>query len=95
MTSPTLDQLIREMADRGQITHISLVPSQTGKKWRGSFTPASYAGGISFAEDADPVKALIMALDIAKLRKRKPIDVPLIDQPIVDIKQEEDISDIL
>lgn len=68
-----LEETIRDLAKRGELTHISLTPSQNGKKWRALFAPASVFGN-SFAEDADPVKAIMLACDTAKIRKRKPFN---------------------
>lgn len=68
-TTPNLEDTIRSLASRGEISHISLVPSQDGKKWRGSFAMCSKFG-ISFAEDADPIKALSLACTTAKMRSR-------------------------
>jgi hypothetical protein len=75
MTTPTLEDTIRDLAKRGEISHISLTPSQNGKLWRGSFTMCSHFG-VSFAEDADPVQALMLAFTSAKLKKpRTKIDL--------------------
>jgi len=68
MTTQTLEDLLRDLAKRGEISHISLTPSQNGKLWRGSFTMCSHFG-VSLAEDADPVQALMLALTSAKLKK--------------------------
>lgn len=65
----TLEDTLRDLAKRGEITHISLTPS--GKGWRASFSPSSITGA-SFGEDRDPVNALLLALASAKLRKRLP-----------------------
>lgn len=67
---PSLEETIREIAARGDMSHISLVPSQKGNLWRASFTPCSVFG-ISFAEDADPVKALQLAMTSTKLKSRR------------------------
>lgn len=64
----TVDDVLRDLAKRGEISHISLVPSQNGKLWRASFAMCSVFG-ISFAEDADPAKAIILACTSAKLKK--------------------------
>jgi hypothetical protein len=63
-----LEEVLRDLAKRGEISHISLVPSQNGKLWRASFAMCSHFG-ISFAEDADPAKAIILACTSAKLKK--------------------------
>ena len=68
MTTPTLEDTIRSLAARGEISHISLTPSQGGRMWRASFTMCSHFG-VSFAEDKDPVEALMLAFTSAKLKK--------------------------
>ncbi len=71
MQTQNLEETIRDLAKRGELTHISLTPSQGGKKWRALFAPASTFGN-SFAEDVDPVKAIQLACTSAKIRKHKP-----------------------
>lgn len=66
-----LEAKIHELAQRGEISHISLSPSQDGKMWRGSYAMCSKFG-VSFAEDADPVKALLLSMTTAKLKPRAP-----------------------
>lgn len=77
--SKNLEDVIRELAARGEISHFSLVPSQKGKLWRGTFAMCSKFG-VSFAEDVDPVVALTMALTTAKM---KPARTPIRDQDLV------------
>lgn len=73
-TTPDLETVIRDLAARGELNHISLTPSQNGKLWRGSFAPSSVFG-ISYAEDADPVMALIRACSVkTKTRTHIKID---------------------
>jgi hypothetical protein len=67
----TLEEVLRDLAKRGEISHISLTPSQDGKLWRASFTMCSKFGA-SFAEDADPARAIILACTTAKLKPRTP-----------------------
>ena len=67
----TLDQTIRDLAARGEISDISLSMNATHTKWRACFVPCSVFGQ-SFAEDEDPVKALLLALSSAKLASKKP-----------------------
>lgn len=64
-----LENKIRELAARGEISDIGLSRNGTNTKWRASFVPCS-TFGISYAEDDDPVKALILAFG-AKLKSRK------------------------
>jgi hypothetical protein len=70
MTDKNLEEIIHDLAARGELTHLSVVPSQNGRKWRASFAMASKYG-ISFAEDADPVRALILACTTAKMKARR------------------------
>lgn len=67
----SLEDTIRDLAARGEISHISLVPSQNGKLFRASFAPCSVFG-VVFAEDVDPVKALVKACTEAKIKRRAP-----------------------
>jgi hypothetical protein len=64
-----LEDVLRDLAKRGEISHISLVPSQNGKLWRASFAMSSRFG-VSFGEDADPAKAIILACTSAKMKPR-------------------------
>jgi hypothetical protein len=66
----TLEELIRDMAQRGELTHLSLSP--VGKEWAASFCAASPIGGYTFILDADPATALVRAIQETKLRKRRP-----------------------
>lgn len=68
MATPSLEDTIRDLAKRGEISHISLVPSQGGRMWRASFAMCSM-WGVSHAEDADPVRAIMVALTTAKMKK--------------------------
>lgn len=69
MTTINLEAVLRDLAARGELSHISLTPSQNGKMWRGSFTMCSKFG-VSFGEDADPAQALILACTTAKMKPR-------------------------
>ena len=69
MTQQTVDAVLRDLAARGELNHVSLMPSQDGKMWRASFAMCSKFG-ISFAEDADPAQAIILACTTAKLKPR-------------------------
>lgn len=71
MSNSALEDAIRNLAARGEISHISLTPSQGGKKWRGSYAMCS-TFGVSFAEDEDPIKALTLAMTTARLKSRAP-----------------------
>lgn len=65
----TLEELIRDMAQRGELTHLSLSPYE--KQWAVSFCAASPIGGYTFILDMDPVEALCRAISETKLRKQR------------------------
>lgn len=102
MTTPTVDDVLRDLAKRGELNHISLASGQGGKTFRASFAMSSKFG-VSYAEDADPVKAIIIACTTAKMKPRKEgkVDgrlkenVDSIPQPIVDVKTAEQEADEL
>jgi hypothetical protein len=87
-----LSATLRAAAASGNLTHVSLVPTQNGKMFRGTFAPAKKFG-VRFAEHADPVAALLLAMkqDVkqpkgkAKLSDRHPGVLP---QPDVDVVEE-------
>lgn len=88
--TPNLEEAIRGLATRGEISHISLTRNSANTKWRGSFTMCSKFG-VSFSEDADPVKALMLALTTAKMKparvpKRDDHQVETIPQDTVDVE---------
>lgn len=78
MTTPmTLEDRIRDLAERGELNHISITGG--GKMFTASFAPCS-TFGITHSGDPDPIKALLGALDNTKLKRRstanmKPGDV--------------------
>lgn len=98
-TTPSLEDTLRHLASRGEISHISLAPSQKGKLWRASFAMCSKFG-VSYAEDADPATAIILACNTAKLKRRAPIKVDgklveaseSIPQEIVEVEPESYVS---
>jgi hypothetical protein len=63
----TLEDTIRSLAARGEISHISLTPKGAG--WRATFAPCS-TFGVAFAEDADPCRAIQLACDAPRLKRR-------------------------
>lgn len=67
-----LETKIRELATRGELTHLSIVPvagkGPNGVVWSASYSPASKWGS-GFGRDADPVKAMMMAFDDVRLPK--------------------------
>lgn len=75
---PDLDQTIRDLAARGEISHISLTARHEGTKqigWHASFSPAG-TYGVTTAEGSDPIEVLIAALTSAKLKRRSPPHKP-------------------
>lgn len=60
----TLEDRIRELAKKGELTHLSLIPRATkeGIKFSASYCPAK-KWGHSYGEDADPVEALRKAMN--------------------------------
>jgi hypothetical protein len=74
--SLSLEEAIRDLAKRGEITHLSL-HSKHGPGptvWAASFSPATSMGN-SYAESRDPVEALLEAFEGIKLRRRAPAKV--------------------
>jgi hypothetical protein len=68
MTTKTLEEVLRDLAKRGELSHISLAQSQSSKMWRASFAMCSRFG-VSYAEDEQPDRALLLALTTANLKK--------------------------
>ncbi len=68
-----LEELIRDMAERGELTHLSISPVHNGKKvtWAVSFCAASPINGYTFILDDDPVDAMMRAITETKLKKRR------------------------
>lgn len=62
----TLEDKIRDAAKRGELTHLSVIPTRRG--WSASYAPAT-KWSHSIETRADPVEALIAAIDGFKLRK--------------------------
>ena len=83
--TPTLEQTILALAARGEISDLGLSRNSSNTKWRAHFTPTSVFGA-SFAEDEDPIKALILAMGNIKL-KSKPTTVEVIPQSLVEIEK--------
>lgn len=66
-----LEDMIRDLAKRGELSHVSVALNGSGTQWRASFAPCSVFG-VTFAEDKDPVKALTLAMEGTKLKRRAP-----------------------
>jgi hypothetical protein len=69
-TTPTLEDTLRDLAKRGELSHVSIASSQNGKMFRASFAMCSYFG-VSYAEDADPAKAMLLACTTAKMKRHR------------------------
>ncbi len=63
-----LERLIRDMVEKGELTHLSLSPYE--KNWAVSYCAASPVGGYTFIIDKDPVNAIVRAIEETKLKKR-------------------------
>lgn len=94
----TLEDTIRGIAERGELSNLSLSMNSSHTKWRASFVPCSVFGQ-SFAEDVDPIKALMTALTTVKLKRKAPLHadprVASIPQEIADAQATEDEIDAL
>lgn len=86
----SLEEKLRDLAKRGEITHLSLVPR--GKVWAATYTPSGVFGR-SFEEDKDPVVAIEKAIAGVKLGRRK--GKPAAAEPVmhVDHKLGRDLPD--
>lgn len=96
LTDVGLEETIRQLAARGEISNLSLSKNGTGSKWRACFAPCSVFG-LSYAEDPDPCVALQRALTSVKLKTRKAHVkdqdlVSTIPQSIVEVEPEAYIS---
>jgi hypothetical protein len=63
----TLEEMIRDAHERGDLTHLSIVSVAGG--YSSTFSPAK-SFGAHFERDADPVQALVKALKSAKLARK-------------------------
>jgi hypothetical protein len=91
----SLEDVLRDLAKRGEISHISLAPSQNGRQWRASFAMCSKFG-VSFAEDADPAKAIILACTTAKMKPQRATKSDLIDmRPVPEKPAEDPLADLM
>jgi hypothetical protein len=101
-----LEDLIRDVCSRGELTHLSLSPRKIERGenkfvngWGATFSPASVMGN-TFGENVDPVEALKSAIEDAKLRRKAPFAdgdgaKPVVEKPQKRKKQPEaDLSDL-
>lgn len=68
----SLDDIIRDLVAKGEMSHISLVSH--GKVFSASFVMCSKFG-VSLAEHEDPVEALRLAMTKAKMKHHKTPDM--------------------
>jgi hypothetical protein len=73
----TVDSVIRDIVNRGELSDLSIHWSVSSQKWRAGFVMCSKFGA-SYAEDADPCKAMMLAMTTAKM-KPAPRRPPKID----------------
>lgn len=66
---PSLEEVIRDAAKRGDLTHLSVALAPDGKRWQASYAPARQWHN-SIALHADPAEALKRAILEFKPRKR-------------------------
>jgi hypothetical protein len=74
----TLEELIRHMAEKGELNYLSVIPV-SGGRFSATFAPAS-GFGHSYAEHTDPVTALVSAIHEWKPRrksKQAPHETPI------------------
>lgn len=69
----TLDNLIRDAAKRGELTHLSIAPH--GKAWICSYAPAS-TFGVTHKTHADPCEAIRLAITETKVKRRRTAEKP-------------------
>ena len=97
-----LEETIRDLMARGELVGFSCNRSVVSGKYLASFTMASKFGQ-SLSEDADPVKALMLAFTSAKMKWAAPTQREdlgaeakangVIDQPIVEV--EDSVEDLM
>ena len=64
-----LAAIIRDVAARGELNHISIAPTLDGTRFKASFSPASNCSNV-FGESKDPVEAIVLAIEGAKMKRR-------------------------
>ena len=67
----SLETTLRDLAARGELTYVSVVPvaGKGGIVYSATVAPASKFGHV-FGRDADPVKAILKACAELKLKRR-------------------------
>lgn len=69
MPDESLDARLRKLAAAGELNYLSLVPLKSSPVYSATYSPASSAVN-GFGVDADPVKAIMNAIDNYKPAKR-------------------------
>lgn len=93
MPTLTLEETIRALANAGNLSTISLAMNPSYTKWRASYAPTK-TFGVAFAEDEDPVKAILLAIGKRPAGLRNPRVEP-IKQKTVDVTKEADIDALM
>jgi hypothetical protein len=73
----SLEDMLRDLAARGELSYLSIIPSPGG--FEATYSPASKFGHV-FARDADPATALMLALKnapklIGAARRSRVVDI--------------------
>lgn len=93
-----LEDAIRDLVSRGELTHFSIAPRVNGKfkGWAASVSPATGFGN-AYAEDPDPIKAALDAIEQIKARRPRAKSEPAAaaPTPAKAAAPEVDLSDIL
>lgn len=76
MPTLTLEETIRALANAGNLSSISLAMNPSFTKWRASYAPTKIFG-VAFAEDEDPVKAILLAIGKRPAGLRNPRVEPI------------------
>lgn len=86
----SLEDRLRELAKRGELNYVSLIPSPGG--FSATYSPTTRVGHV-FAEDIDPATALMLALKTApvlmKETRRRKADIK------VDIEDDPEVAELL
>lgn len=76
----TLEEILKDCAARGELTHVSVTANPSGKSFTCSYAAASQFG-INFATSDCPVEAIREAISTMKLRKRH-VEKPNAEKPL-------------
>lgn len=75
-----LEDLIRDIVARGELTHLSVSPMPTGKGFTASYAPAGVFG-VTIKTHDDPVAALRLAITSTKLKGRRTVSAKPAAEP--------------